>query len=151
MIVSEARRRAIVALWESGGGCASPSAHGSPVAPPGPGNTDESRDLLRKNAFCSALAWVEEGGGSKVIGSSTNRVVWTFSFDSSRRMAIDPCHVLECDPSRFQPDEHASRGYHDALLWAKGSTTHKDECLSLRLLCTFVGFGIFRREFGTFL
>ncbi|KAF9787758.1 terpenoid cyclases/protein prenyltransferase alpha-alpha toroid [Thelephora terrestris] len=52
-IVSEGRRRSIVALWESG---------------------DEFTDLLRKNAFSSALAWVEEDGGSKVVGLNANRV-----------------------------------------------------------------------------
>jgi len=57
VIASEGRRRAIIALWESGGGRA-----------------EGFIDLLRKNAFSSALAWVEEGGGSKVIGSSANRV-----------------------------------------------------------------------------
>jgi hypothetical protein len=40
---------------------------------------DDFTDSLRKNAFSSALAWLEEGGGSKVIGSSANRVVRLFS------------------------------------------------------------------------
>ena len=77
--MSEGRRRAIIALWESGGGHAGPSGRGTPVVPPDPGNVDEPIDLLRKNAFSSALAWAEEDGGSKVTGLSGNRVVWALS------------------------------------------------------------------------
>jgi len=57
VIASEGRRHAIIALWESDDSCSS-----------------DLTSLLRKNAFSSALAWVEEDGGSKVIGSSANRV-----------------------------------------------------------------------------
>jgi len=57
VVVSEGRRRAVIALWDNSGCC-----------------IDGFPDLLRRNAFSSALAWVEENGGSKVIGSNANRV-----------------------------------------------------------------------------
>lgn len=44
-------------------------------------------------------------------------------------VTVDSRNALECDTSRFQSDEHAPRGHHDTLLWAKSATAHKDEYL----------------------
>lgn len=137
MIVSEGRRRAIVALWESSSGS---FAHRSSVALPDQ-DVDEFTNSLRKNAFSSALSWVEEDGGSKVIGSNGNRVVriflGIFTWDG-----IDSHRVLERNSPAFQSDEHAFRGHCGIFLWAEGSTSYEDKYLSFVL--QFCMLGIFR-------
>lgn len=38
-------------------------------------DTDNEHNALRKDAFVSALSWIEEEGTSKYVGGEKNRVV----------------------------------------------------------------------------
>jgi hypothetical protein len=87
---------------------------------PSPGRREEVRaawqgeDGVRATAFAECLCWVEEEGGSYVVGSAANRVVSRY-FAYSMMMAPVK-EITECYAPTFQFDDYAHRRNYGTFL-----------------------------------